>query len=921
MICDEETKIKILKHKLHELAFAFVHSPSITILCNTENDKAPIEAIINSLDITATIIVGNATTQLLNNVLSTTDCSYAIIDFLEYNFTLPSVLQPYKTDHTPAISFARLQQSEDTLTEHKITLADILTTHVVRNNLTVPITIWQQLNGLDASLNVDVALWDFAIRALQNEQLFAYEAAAFYPLHQLKEEPLSLSQSEGYTAVIEKHRTVFESSLNQVLARVAQKQYLPQDEIKNLHKKIASLQSLLLHSKDEYSALNKYSASLIERVHALENRWYFKLGRKLKHYKDIFFRKNSTGKGTLKRLLEFLKFLFSKPGFRVFRKVIKGGLKKMYIVAEDRPVQIIYLDAPTGNHSIQTYHDWIIDKTEPEHLKKIYQQQSEKWDITPTISIVMPVYDPPAKYLKQAIESVRAQLYPNWELCIANDCSPNPQIKKLLNAYAAKDKRIKIELRQKNGHISACSNTALQLATGAYILFMDHDDLLTENCLSEVITHINQHPEQDIIYSDEDKIDENGMHTMPHFKTQWAPHSLMSRNYFGHVVVMKKELVTRINGFREGFEGSQDYDLILRATEASQKIGHIPKVLYHWRIHEESAAQSEEVKPYAYIAAKKALEEAMVRRNTPGAVQYLSGLRGYRIRYAVQHTGKVSIIIPTKDQVKLLQNTIDSILEQTNYPDYEIIILNNNSSSKEFFTLMEDYCNKYPEKIQCVAANFPFNFAKLMNIGVGLSKGEYLLFLNNDVEIIHADWMMQMVSFAQQQHTGTVGVKLLYPDDSIQHAGVIVGLGGVAGHAFVNLHKNDAGYFNYVQSVNNFSALTAACLMCRKATYLEVGGMDEDFEVEYNDVDLCLKFIKAGYYNVYLPDVELYHYESATRGHPHQSKESWERHIREIALFKSKWQDMIDDDPYYNPNLNRGTHDFSINFSMKKEEV
>ncbi|GBL34566.1 uncharacterized protein y4gI [Filimonas sp.] len=371
----------------------------------------------------------------------------------------------------------------------------------------------------------------------------------------------------------------------------------------------------------------------------------------------------------------------------------------------------------------------------------------------------------------------------------------------------------------------------------------------------------------------------------------------------------------QIGGFRLGFEGSQDYDLMLRATEKTNKIVHIPKVLYHWRIHQLSAAQGEDVKPYAYVAAKKALEEALARRGLKGDVKYLSGLRGYKIDYDVTKMALVTIIIPTKDQTALLKNTIDSIMSITDYKHYEIIVLNNNSTSKEFYAWAEEYTTKYPDLIQVVEAHFPFNFSKLMNIGAGLAKGEHLLLLNNDVEIIHTDWLEIMVSYAQQKRIGAVGVKLLYPDDTIQHAGVIIGLGGIAGHSFVGAYKDDAGYFNYIQSVNNYSAVTAACLMCRKEVFNAVGGMDETFEVEYNDVDFCLKLMEAGYNNVYLPQVELYHYESATRGHPHQSKPSYERHLKEMKLFKDKWQPVIDHDPFYNPNLNLGAHDFSMNFS------
>jgi GT2 family glycosyltransferase len=336
-------------------------------------------------------------------------------------------------------------------------------------------------------------------------------------------------------------------------------------------------------------------------------------------------------------------------------------------------------------------------------------------------------------------------------------------------------------------------------------------------------------------------------------------------------------------------------------------------VLYHWRIHALSAAQGEEVKPYAYMAAKKALEQALLRRGMPVEVKYLTGLRGYRIVYPVQEEPMVSIIIPSKDQTELLKNTVDSILNKTKYSRYEIIVLNNNSTSKGFQQFVTEYSTKYSNQFRCVEAHFPFNFSKLMNMGRKLAQGKMLLLLNNDVEVIHDDWLEIMVSYTQQKRIGAVGVKLLYPDDTIQHAGVIVGLGGIAGHTFVGMHQDEPGYFNYIQSTNNYSAVTAACLMVRADVYDAVGGMDEIFEVEYNDVDFCLRIQEAGYNNVYLPHVSLYHFESATRGHPHQSKSGYERHLKEMALFKERWQKIIDHDPYYNPNLNLGVHDFSMN--------
>ncbi len=606
---------------------------------------------------------------------------------------------------------------------------------------------------------------------------------------------------------------------------------------------------------------------------------------------------SSPGNSKLKSMMKLASFVMTKPGFELFKKVAKKGLIKLGLWREYQ----------TG------YKEWIAERLDPKTLKQDFEQHYPSLKNRPKFSIVVPVYDPNPDYLTAAIKSVIDQSYQNWELCLSDDVSPNPEIRTVLNDFASKDQRIKVVFREKNGHISANSNSALALATGDFILFMDHDDLLTPNCLFEFVKHINEYPDDQLIYSDEDKIDDKGELSMPHFKPDWAPDNLLSRNYLGHVIVIRKDLMDKTGNFREGFEGSQDHDLLLRATELTEHIGHIPKVLYHWRIHSLSVASNTEAKPYAYIAAMKALQEAMVRRNTPATIEGIPDvLGGYRIRYKIASFDKVSIIIPTKDQVTLLKLAIDSIFQKTDYPDYEIIVLNNNSTSPEFFELMKEYEAAYSNKFRCIEASFPFNFAKLMNLGVSLSRGKYVLMCNNDIEVIHSDWMTEMVSFTQREKTGVVGVKLLYQDNTIQHAGVVLGLGGAAGHVFVNMHKDDRGYFNYIKSLNNYSALTGACLMCRKNIYEEVGGMDERLDVEYNDVDFCLKLIAKGYYNVYVPTVELYHYESATRGHPFQSKESWAQHEKDFGIFRGKWQKLIDNDPFYSPNLSIQATDFRL---------
>jgi len=849
--------------------------------------------------------------KAINLLLEECESDFIIVDNLLTDYNLATVLVPVLKSASSNITSAALTRAS----ENAMGAVDLLTMQWIPDNVCLRKTTWRKIGGFDERVDYAALIWEFSIKATaQTGQRITLVAGQVNSDPQTTV-PIAAIDLLTRNAVINQYKHLVQQSLDEMLTTLAEKEDLPFQQIKTLQYQIGSMQALLTHSKDELKALTDLSANLKRRIQTLENRWFYKLGRELKRLKAIFFKKKTPGTSTLKRILAFFRFAFSKPGLRIVRKVVKGGLQKVYLLAEDRPVRIVYLDNLGSPDHIYTYHDWICSKLDPEKLQTEFEEKIEKLSFQPKISIIMPVYNPPVKLLKEAIESVIAQDYQNWELCIADDCSPNPKVRKLLHYYEVKGNNIKVCYRTENGHISASSNSALALATGEFVLLMDHDDLLTPNCLSEVVLHLNEHPKQDILYSDEDKIDEAGQHSMPHFKPDWAPDSLMSRNYFGHVVVIRKTIMDEIGGFRLGVEGSQDYDLLLRATERSQNIGHISKVLYHWRIHKHSAAQSEDVKPYAYIAAKKALEEALVRRNTPGSVHYLSGLRGYRINYQMEAQPKVSIIIPTKDQTGLLKNAIDSILEKTDWENYEILVLNNNSSSKEYFAFAGAYAQKYSDKIRFIDANFPFNFSKLMNLGVHETDGEFILFLNNDIEVIHADWLRQMVSYSQQKHVGAVGVKLLYPDDTVQHAGVIVGLGGVAGHVFVQFPRDEAGYFNYLQSVNNFSAVTAACMMCRREVYEEVQGMNEDLEVEYNDVDLCLRFTHAGYFNLYLPTVELYHYESATRGHPHQSRESFERHIREMEIFKSKWQHVIERDPYYNPNLNLGVHDYSLNFS------
>lgn len=539
--------------------------------------------------------------------------------------------------------------------------------------------------------------------------------------------------------------------------------------------------------------------------------------------------------------------------------------------------------------------------------------KQEVFAYRPKISILLPVYNTSEDFLKAAIQSVINQVYDNWELCIADDNSTEKHVSEIINSFSKSDTRIKVLIRKENGHISASSNSALTLATGEYIALLDHDDELSPDALYQNVKVLNDDRNIDLLYSDEDKIDESGKHTDPHFKPDWCPDNFLSRNYLGHLVVIRKTLIDAAGGFRHGFEGSQDYDLLLRVTEMTSNIFHIPLVLYHWRMHSGSTSVNETAKPYAFHSGVKALEEALQRRNVNGKVSLIENLPGfYSIRYAIIHPGKVSVIIPTKNKPELCEVVIDSIFRHTDYPDFEVLLIDNNSDDPAFFTMVQKWEAAKPEKFRCVRDTGGFNFSRLMNFGANHSKGDYLLLLNNDTEITHADWMTAMVEQAQFPDNGVIGVRLLYQNSTIQHAGVIIGLGGIAGHTFVGFDKDAPGYFYFLKAINNYSAVTAACCMVSKSKFVEAGGFDEELAVEFNDVDFCLRLKHKGYNNLYLPHVTLFHYESISRGHPHKTKASYQQHLKDVAFFKNRWQQYIDHDPCYSPHLSMIFTDFRL---------
>ena len=424
---------------------------------------------------------------------------------------------------------------------------------------------------------------------------------------------------------------------------------------------------------------------------------------------------------------------------------------------------------------------------------------------------------------------------------------------------------------------------------------------------------LNQHPQADFIYSDEDKVNRQNIHSDPYFKPDWCPDTFLSRMYTCHLGIYRRALVQQVGGFRTGFEGSQDYDLVLRITEKTQEIYHIADVLYHWRIHSQSTAAFADAKTYAVDAGQKAIAEAITRRGESGQVIPKSQFPGvYTIRYEVKEHKLVSIIIPTKDLADTLDTCLKSIFTLTTYPNYEVIVIDNGSTEATTAQCLDYWQSQQPERFHYYGYDIPFNYSQINNYGVSKAQGDYLLFLNNDTEVISADWVEAMVEQAQRESIGAVGGLLLYPDDTIQHAGVILGLFDLAGHGHQNYQAGEPGYISQIVSTNNYSAVTAACMMCRRDVFEAVGGFETQLAIAFNDVDFCLKLVSQGYRNVYLPHVVLYHYESKSRGYE-DNPEKQARFAGEVAYMKQKWQHLCDHDPCYNPNLTRNNVDYRLN--------
>lgn len=539
------------------------------------------------------------------------------------------------------------------------------------------------------------------------------------------------------------------------------------------------------------------------------------------------------------------------------------------------------------------------------------RHESMEFDYRPLVSIILPVYNTNPEYLAVCLESVLAQSYVNWQLCIIDDASTSKATRDHLSLYAKRDPRIKLKRSDHNGHISVASNEAIKIADGEFIALLDHDDMLWPNALYEVVKLLQKHKDADFIYSDEDKIESNGVvHFAPFFKPDWSPHFLECINYITHFSVIRTELVRSVGGFDNSLVGAQDWDLFFRVSEKTDKIYHIPTILYSWRAHPSSTAHSLAIKDYALKSQEEAIKRHFVRTNQ--SVKHIkSGLAmgSWYPHFNVKSKPLVSIVIPTKDKVDYLKRCVTTVLERTTYYNYEIIIVDTGSkelTTKEYYRYLKESLGS--RKLRIVYwKHQPFNYSDACNFGASKAKGEYLVMLNNDTEIITEDWLEDMLGYAQQPEVAAVGAKLLYPSKQIQHAGVVVGIGSkepVAGHIgiFTDYKINDFFTRIYADSVRDTTAVTAACLMVSAKKFHEVGGFDPIYRVTFNDVDLCLKFRKAGYQNIYLPYVELFHHESISIGKVNQDRDMTE--LNDSAqLIRKKWKEAINYDPYYNKNF------------------
>lgn len=541
---------------------------------------------------------------------------------------------------------------------------------------------------------------------------------------------------------------------------------------------------------------------------------------------------------------------------------------------------------------------------------ELEKQRQKIWKETPIFSIVVPAYRTPVLFLEQMIESVRSQTYPFWELCIANASPEDEQMAEVIQRYIQMDQRIHVKNLDENLGIAENTNEAFSMASGAFVGLLDHDDLLAPQALYRM-REILEKKQAEVFYTDEDKVTTDlSEHFQPHFKPDFNLDLLRSNNYITHFFVAKTELVRKVGGFRREYDGAQDYDFIFRCVEQAEEIYHIPEILYHWRTHKESTSDNPVSKMYAFEAGKRAIEGNLERCGVQAVVSHTKDLGFYQVEYPVQGSPLVSVLIPNKDQKESLKKCLDSVFEKTTYSNYEIIIIENNSTESETFAYYRELQKR--SNVKVITWKEGFNYSAINNFGEKEASGDYLLFLNNDVEVINPRWMEEMLGNCQRPEVGITGAKLYYPDDTIQHAGTIIGIGGIAGHAFLNMPRSRTGYLHKASIQMDLSAVTAACMMMKRSVFEQLGGFEERLTVAFNDVDLCLRTVQAGYLVVYNPEVELYHYESKSRG-SEDNEEKVRRFQSEIEFMRTRWITILKEgDPNYNKNLTLSKWNYSL---------
>ena len=599
------------------------------------------------------------------------------------------------------------------------------------------------------------------------------------------------------------------------------------------------------------------------------------------------------------------------PALIAARKFLKES-KAQYVSTKK---SLIWLKKKLTGNEYADYDTWL--RIMRVSRQELFEQRKTKFSYAPKFSVVVPLYHTPAKFLKDLVRSMMYQSYANWELCLVNASPEDVHLTSLLENWAMRDKRIRVIRLEKNLGIAQNTNAGIAASTGEFIAFLDHDDFLEPDALFCYADALNKDKTIDVFYSDEDKTDEYAAHYFyPHFKSDFNIDLLHANNYMCHFLAVRKSLVDTVGGLNEKFDGAQDYDFVLRLTENTKKIYHCPRILYHWRCSNQSTAANQGNKMYAIHAGKAALNAHYKRIGWNARAQEGAVDGWYQTKFTLKEEPLVSILIPNKDHTDDLDVCLNSFFERADYQNYEFIIIENNSVLPETFAYYEKI-EKEHDNVKVVYWEAGFNYSAINNFGFKFAKGDYIMLLNNDVELITPDIFQSMLGFCMRPEVGIVGAKLLYNDHTVQHAGVLVGAGGLADHVFKGIHEDDPGYMGRAISSQDVSAVTAACLLVKRSVYEEVGGLEDEFQVAFNDVDFCLKVRKAGYLIVYDADVKLFHYESKSRG----MEDTTERFIRfgnEMMLLNSKW-DILSTfiDPYYNPNFSYLEY-YKINHTIKE---